>query len=201
MAFIGMRHVVACELDSHTDGSEPTYKTSGGFDVGGAISANLTKNKNANGALYYDDALGESDDGLISLDLDIGLDDILEDVQEKMGLLEKTTAGSPSVTTYYETSKNPKALGIGYMRVRRKNGVTSYQGIWVYKMQFSINNETANTKGESIEWQTPTINGKGFGLAIDSSGELTFRKFRLFQSAADAATWLDGLANISRSSG
>ena len=198
MAFIGLRHVVACELDSHTDGSEPTYKSNGGFDVGGAINANLTKNRNTNGDLYYDDALGESDVGLISLGLDLGLDDLLEETQDKMGIMKAVTAGSPSVTTYYETSANPKQLGLGYMRVRRKNNVTSYQGVWIYKIQFSMNNETAQTKGESIEWQTPTVNGKAFGLDVDSSGDLTFRKIQKFSSESACGTWLDNLAHITR---
>ena len=197
MAYIGMRHVVACQLSSHTDGAEPTYETTG-FDVGGAISANLTKTRNTNGDLYYDDALGESDQGLIALGLELGVDDITEDVMDKFGILKKVTAGSPSVTTYYETSANPKAVGIGYMRVRQKKGVMKYQGIWIYKMQFSADNESAQTKGESIEWQTPTINGEGFGLLIDSSGDLTFRKIQVFDTAAAAASWLDGIAHITR---
>ena len=199
MAMIGMRHVVACPLASHTAGSEPSYESGKGFDVGGAISANLTKNRNTNGKLYYDDALGESDKGLISLGLDLNVDDITEDALDKLGILVKKTAGSPAVTTYYETSKNPVPVGLGYMRVRQKKGVTKYQAIWIYKIQMSMDNENAQTKGESIEWQTPTLNGEGFGLDVDGGEDLTFRKIQVFDTSTAAATWLDGLASISRS--
>ena len=201
MAFIGMRHVVGAAITAETAGSEPTYGTSGsGFDIGKAIQGNLNINRNDN-PLYADDAIAENDNGITSMDLELGLDDLLEETQEKMGLLKKTTAGTPSVTTYYETSKPSKYMGVGYMRVRQKDSQIKYQGIWIYKVQFSKNNETAQTKGESIEWQTPTVNGRCMGMNIDSSGDLSYRKIQLFDTETAAATWLDGLANVSRSGG
>jgi len=197
MAMIGMRHVVAAAFpDNFTEGSAPTY--SSGFDVGGAISANLTKTRNTNGALYYDDALGENDQGLISLGLELGVDDLTEAVLDKMGILKAVSTGSPLVTTYYETSANPTALGIGYMRVRQKHNVVTYQAIWIYKMQFVMDSESAQTKGETIQWQTPTVNGTGFGLKIDSSDDLSFREIRTFETESDAAGYLDTKAGISR---
>ena len=201
MAFIGMRHVVGAVITAETAGSEPTYGTSGsGFDIGKAITGNLTINRNTT-PLYADDAIAEDDNGINSMDLELGLDDLLEDVQGKMGLLKETTAGSPAVTTYYETSEAAKNIGLGYERVRRKNGVTKFQAIWIYKVLFSRNNENSQTKGESIEWNTPTINGRCAGLNVDGSNALSFRKIRVFDTESEANTWLDGLANITRSGG
>lgn len=196
MAFIGMRHVVAAELDSHTAGSEPSYK-SGGWDVGKAIAGNLTITRN-NNPLRADDVIAEDDNGITDMELELGLDDILEDIQAKMGILKEVTAGSPSVTTYYDTSASAKDIGVGYIRVRRKNGSTKFQAIWIYKTKFSKNSENSQTKGESIEWQTPTINGKCVGLDVDGSGDVSFRKIRNFTSESDANTFLDSLAHISR---
>jgi len=196
MAFIGMRHVVAAELDSHTAGSEPSYKSSG-WDVGKAIAGNLTITRN-NNPLRADDVIAEDDNGITDMELELGLDDILEDIQAKMGILKEVTAGSPSVTTYYDTSASAKDIGVGYIRVRRKNGSTKFQAIWIYKTKFSKNSENSQTKGESIEWQTPTINGKCVGLDVDGSGDVAFRKIRNFDSESDANTFLDSLAHISR---
>ena len=179
MAFIGMRHVVGAPITSHTDGAEPTYGT--GFDVGGAIRGDLTINR-ATEDLYYDDVLGESDNGITSMELELGLDDLTEDVQDSFGIIKKKTTGegTAAVTVYYDTTAASKAVGVGYMRVRRKGGVTTYQGIWVYKSLFAKNNENAATKGETLEWQTPTIVGKCSGIYIDSSGEGYFRKIQAF---------------------
>lgn len=196
MAFIGMRHVVCAKFDEHTAGSEPTY-TSDGMDVGRAISANLTINRNSN-PLNGDDVLIEDDNGITSIDVELGVDDVSEETQAYMGIVKAVTAGTPSVTTYYDTSDSSIPVGLGYIRVRRKNDVTTYQAIWIYKCMFTVSNEASQTKGESVEWQTATLNGKAAGLAITSTGEMTFRKKQNFSTEGAAAAWLDALAGISR---
>ena len=60
------------------------------------------------------------------------------------------------------------------------------------------NNETSQTKGESVEWQTATLTGKASGLNISASFEKAFRKIQNFDSESAAAAWLDALASISR---
>lgn len=195
MAFIGMRHVVMAKVASHTPGSEPTY--SAGKVAGKAITGNLTINRNSN-PLYADDVIAEDDNGITNMELELGLDDLLEDVQAYMGLLKEVTSGSgtSTVTTYYETSASANNVGVGYIRVRRKNGVTTYQAVWIYESLFSKNAENSQTKGETIEWQTPTVNGRCMGLDVDGSGEVSFRKIQNFSAEDDAAEWLDTLAEI-----
>ena len=196
MAMIGLRYVVAAKLTAHTDGSEPTYGTSGsGIVAGGAINANLTITRNTN-ELYYDDVLGESDNSITSMQLELGLDDLLEATQEYLLGTVAKTSGSPTVTTYYDTSKAAPYVGIGYIRVRKKNGAVKYQAVWYFKVQFGLTAENSTTKGESIQWQTPTITGKCAGLYVDSSGDASFRKKQVFDTEADAKAWLKGLANV-----
>ena len=101
MAFIGMRHVVVAELDTHTDGSEPTYKA--GMIAGKAIQGNLTKTFNDN-PLPADDADAENDNSLLSMSLELGLDDLEEDAKVYMGLLKST--GSDNEKTYFEWMNN-----------------------------------------------------------------------------------------------
>lgn len=193
MAFIGMRHVVAAPLTAHTAGAEPTYNT--GFVVGMAISANLTINRN-NNPLYADDVIAEDDNGITGMEVEIGVDDLTDEIEADMGLVKKVEGTSGAAATYYDTDEPAKDLGVGYIRVRRKNGVTTYQGIWIYKTKFSKTSEAAQTKGESIEWQTPTVTGRCVALNTTGSGELRFRKRQTFETEAAAAAWLDGLANI-----
>ena len=191
MAMIGMRYVVASPLQTHTDGSEPTYGT--GFVVGGAISGNLSITRNDND-LYYDDALGESDNGITAMSLELGIDDLLEEVEEKLLNVVKKT--SNSVNTYHETTKAAPYVGLGYIRVRRKNGETKYQAVWAYKAQFGQTGENTTTKGQTIEWQTPTITGKIAGIDVDGTGDDTFRKKQVFTSESAAKNWLKTLAGI-----
>jgi hypothetical protein len=196
MAFIGMRHVVVAKVATHSAGSEPTY--SAGMVAGKAITGNLTINRN-NNPLYADDVIAEDDNGITSMELELGLDDMMEDVQEYLGLIEKKTVGTgtDAVTTYYDTDKSGNDVGVGYIRVRRKNGETKFQALWIYNALFSIESENSQTKGETIEWNTPTANGRCKGLDVDGSGDRKFRKRQLFDTESAAATWLDGLAQIS----
>ena len=196
MAFIGMRHVVAAKVASHTDGSAPTYSNDGVI-VGKAIAGNLTINRN-NNPLYADDAIAEDDNGVTGIEIELGTDDLMEDVLAYLGLLKKQTDGSgaSAVTKYLETSKAAEDVGVGYIRVRQKNNVVKFQTVWIYSAKFSLNSENSRTKGESIEWETPTIVGRCKGLLIDDSGDITFREKRIFDDYDEAVEYIDGLAHI-----
>ena len=198
MAFIGMRHVVVSKITARPENAEPTYGE--GMIMGKAISGNLTITRNDN-PLHADDAIAENDRGITAMSLELGLDDLLEDVQVYIGMLKEVTADS--ATTYYESSASPDNVGVGYIRVRRKGGVTRYQAIWIYDIIFGRDSETSQTKGETIEWQTPTVNGQCMSHMIPSidPNEALFRKVRVFDTAQAAETWLDTLAGITAAGG
>lgn len=197
MAFIGMRHVVVAKITDRPENAAPTY--SAGMVAGKAITGNLTINRNSN-PLYADDVIAEEDNGITSMSLELGLDDLLEDVQAYMGLLKEVTSSGASggEKTYYETAKSADNVGVGYIRVRRKNGVTKYQAIWIYDALFGRTAENSQTKGETIEWQTPTITGTCMGQYISTVdlSEAVFRQIKMFDTSAEAETWLDSLAGI-----
>ena len=195
MAFIGLRKAIAAPLATEPGNAEPTYG-SGGSVIGKAIQANLTITRN-NNPLYADDTIVEDDNSITAMSLELGLDDLApEDRVKVLGLVKKTAGTNPAVDTYYDTDASAPYVGFGYIRVRRKAGVTSYQACWIYKAKFSFEDESTQTKGESIEWQTPTINGRCMGISRDASGRLDFRARQVFASEADAKTWLNTKAGI-----
>ena len=197
MAFIGMRYPVVALITAETAGAEPTYGTSGsGMVLGKAISGNLTINRN-NNPLYADDTVAEDDNGITSMDIEVGVDDLTDEVRAYV-LGELTVAGSQTSdpTVYYNTDGSANYVGFGYIRVRRKSGVTSYQAVWMYKVLFSETSENSQTKGERIEWQTPTLTGRGMGVFITGKGTC-FRKRATFETETAAKAWLNTQANIS----
>ena len=195
MAFIGLRKAIAAPIATEPGNAEPTYGT-GGSVIGKAIQANLTITRN-NNPLYADDTIVEDDNSITAMSLELGLDDLApEDRVKVLGLVKKTAGTNPAVDTYYDTDASAPYVGFGYIRVRRKSGVTSYEANWLYKVMFSEETENSQTKGESIEWQTPTITGRVMGVSIDSTGALVFRKKQYFTTEGDAVTWLNGLAGI-----
>lgn len=196
MAYIGMRHVVAATVRTEVKGSPLEYNA--GMVVGYAIQGNLTWER-ADNPLHGDDVVVENDNGVTGGTLEIGTDDLLEAVRAYMlGLVQH----SGQDTHIYETTEDPAPyVGIGYMRVRRKRGVTSFQAIWYHKAMFGETNENSQTKGQNIEWQTPTITGRIMGVYNDNSGMANFRTEAYFATEAEATAWLDAKANITAQAG
>lgn len=195
MAFIGMRHVVAAKIATETPGAALTY--SAGMVVGKAIQGNLTWDRNDN-PLYADDAIAENDNGATGGSIGLVTDDLLDTVRAYLLGDEAISVGTgTSATTEYESTDEPAPyVGFGYMRVRVKNGVTSYQAVWYHKAQFGETSENAQTKGQTIEWQTPTLTGRIMGVNDNADGQIRFRRRATFETAAAAIAWLDDKAGI-----
>jgi len=194
MAFIGLRYPVAAVFAQTADGAMPTY--TGGTVIGRAIQANLTKTHN-NNPLYADDVIDEDDNSLTAMSLSLGLNDLLDDKRALLLGDIPVQSGSAATGEYDEASVASQPVGFGYIRVRKKAGLVKYQAVWYWKMVFSEESEDAQTKGESIEWQTPTLTGRVFGCYIDSTGSPKFRRRKTFDTEAEAKTWLNAKAGIS----
>lgn len=195
MAFVGMQHVVAAKITAKPDNAMPTY--SAGMVIGKAIQAELSITRNSN-PLYADDVVAEDDNSITAMSVSIGMDDFSEEAQAYLGLLKEVTGTGADDKTYYETSGSADSAGLGYMRVRRKGGITTYQGVWVLDVLFGIESENSQTKGESIEWQTPTVNGQAAAhmiTTIDTDNPI-FRMKKNFTTAAACIDWLDEQAGI-----
>lgn len=198
MAIIGMRHPVVAKLKEHTDGSMPTYEK--GMVVGRAIQGNLTITRN-NNPLYADDTEAENDNGVTAMSLEMGTDDVTEEVEAYMTNLEEAEAQDIEGATkaYYETDASAPDVGLGYIRVRKLRGKLSYQGLWYFKGKAGINSENTQTKGESITWQTPTVSARFEALDVDGTGTHKYRMKVPFETYEDAEKWLDKMANIQAS--
>ena len=187
MAFIGMRYPVFAKVATEPANAALTY--TGGMVMGHAISGNLTITRNDN-PLYGDDVVVEDDNGVTAMSIEMGLDDIAD--AARVALL-----GDKADESAYETvGEGADYVGFGYIRVRRLNGATTFQGVWYHKAIFGQTAENAQTKGEHIEWQTPTLTGRVMGVYNDAGGKAHFRQIQNFTTEAAALTWLDGKAGI-----
>ena len=189
MAEIGMQYPVWAEITGYSNTGAPVYGT--GMVIGKAVSANLNWQKEDN-ELYGDDSVAETDSSITGYTLDVGITALDESKAGKMVGLRKV-----GTTDEYEiTDEDPPYGGHGYIRVLKRNGVRLYKAVFYPKIQFSIPNETSNTKGKSISWGTPVANGKGMAVYEDSSGKGKFRKEQVFTTLAAAKAYLNGKLNI-----
>lgn len=191
MAFVGMRHPVVATVATEVAGQALTYNA--GMVMGHAIMGNLTITRNQN-PLRGDDVEVENDNSITGMSIEMGLDDIMEAVRVYMLGLE---AVDGETNQWDETAAPAPYVGFGYIRVRKKNGITSFQAIWCHKAQFGQTAENSATKGEAIEWQTPTLTGRIMGVYNSSGNEPSFRHIALFATEADAIAWLNTKANMS----
>ena len=189
MAYVGLKHPVFSPISSEPAGSVPVYGT--GLIVGYALEANITI-KHSDAKLYADDDVRESDNSFLSGTVTLGIDDLnKEAVIAMLGSQEKTVDDLSVVRDAALYVSTPG--GFGYYRVRKKTGVRYIRAFWYYKTQWAMPSESAKTKGETVEWQTPSVEGDIF--TIDDADN-TWRDTYDATTEADAVAWLNEKANI-----
>ena len=187
----GMRHPVWAPLQSHTDGSEPTYGA--GRVIQEAIEATINFNADTSNGLYGDDVLVDMDDGITGYTVNFNPTG-LKDADRAAILGEEVTTGS----VYEITDAGSPWGGFGYFRVMRDDNRTRYyEAYWCRKIKFREPSQTTRTKEGSVQWRTPTLEGTGAGLIVDGGEKIKYIKHKTFETAAAAKSWLDGLANVS----
>lgn len=193
MPRVGMRHVVAAQIDvdKEVSGQPLTYKA--GMIATRAVAATITYERDEN-KFYADDVLAESDNGAANGTISIEGSEFLPEARVYLFNVREVTEGDKKI--YRETSAPSPYIGLGYMTVTIFKGVYKYTAYWIHKMQFALSGDNAKTKGDTIEWQTETAEGSIMGVVIDDKGEPAFRDFVEFDTAAEATEWLNTKAGI-----
>lgn len=192
MAHIGMKYPVAA---AWKEGN--TYEK--GFVVAKAINFTGTPNKNEV-ELYADDGVAETDRSVKDWGTSLGVDDLSLKVQaDLLGHKYVEASGDDDTGTPESievgTDDEPPFFGMGFYKRRKKNGVVSFTAIWLYKVQNSEPTENAETKGDTVNFQTATIEGKAYPVEVD--GKMSIGKKLIFKTEAAAKKWLETQAKIS----
>ena len=167
MARIGLNNLWYSHLSEALDGT-PSYD--GAKSFGKAVSANANISNNS-AALYADDALAESDtsfqNGTLTLGVDDDRDTTFADVLGHTVTAEgEVVRNSNDVAPY---------VGVARIIVKMVNNIKLYKVEILYKVKFGEPSQDDNTKGESVEFATPSIEGQISTLANgDWSDSKTF---------------------------
>lgn len=83
-------------------------------------------------------------------------------------------------------------MGVGRVVTKMINGAYKYKAEFIYKVKFSEPSADESTKGESVEFSTPEIEG-----IISALGDVngTWGTSKTFDTKSDALTWLQQLMN------
>lgn len=191
MAFVGLLYAVAAPIQTEADGQAITYGK--GQVIGGMMTAEISYTRNSN-PLYADDRVMEEDNSITGGTIKMGVDDVNDDARVMM--LGDVKEGDAGEEVYHETGESAPYVGAGYIRVRRKDNKTNYIAYWVHKAIFGIGTESAKTKGQNIEWQTPTLEGSIMGVKNNAALQTRFRERRTFTKESEARAWLNKKAGI-----
>lgn len=190
-ANVGMIYPVAATVSAYTPGSSITYGT--GKVIAEARSATLTWNRE-DGHFYGDNAELDSANGVLGYTLDFEPTGLTDEARAYL-LGETVSTGEYSINS----SASPD-VGFGYVRLMRTTGTSgvtdSYEAWWFKKLKFGLGSEESRTKEQNVEWRTPTLNGVGAGVSLDTSGKLVFADHKTFTTLSDAKSYLNGKAGI-----
>jgi len=149
MATIGLDRLYYAPITEAPATGDETYGTP--VMLAKAISAELSVEL-AEATLYADDGPSEVIREFKGGKLALGVDDIGKAAAE---ILTGATADSKGVlVSTSEDSGKPVAIGF-----RAKKGNGKYRYFWLYKVLFSVPSDSLATKGDSITFQTPKIEG------------------------------------------
>lgn len=148
MATIGLDKLFYAPITEDNSGNE-TYGTP--VQLAKAISADLSVELNE-ATLYADDGEAEVVKEFKSGTLSLGIDDIGHDAAA--ALIGATVDQNGVLISGGEDSAKPVAIGF---RARKANG--KYKYYWLYRVLFGIPATNLATKGDSITFSTPTIEG------------------------------------------
>ena len=148
MATIGLDKLYYAKI-TEGDNGEETYGTP--VQLAKAMTADLSIEL-AEATLYADDGAAEVVKEFKSGTLSLGVDDI--GVQAAQDLTGAKIDTNKVLISASEDGGEPVAIGF---RAKKANG--KYRYFWLYRVKFGIPSASLTTKGESITFSTPTIEG------------------------------------------
>ena len=180
MALIGLNNFWYSHLTEAADGT-PSFD--GAHNLGKAVSCSVSITNNS-AELYADDALAESDTSFQSGTVTLGVDDDRE--ATFADLLGHSITEQGEVT--YNTNDVAPWVALARIVVKMVNNVRLYKVKVLYKVKFAEPSEDENTKGETVEFSTPSIEGKVAQLA---NGD--WKTAKTFSTKAEALAFINAL--------
>lgn len=137
----------------------------------------------AEGSLNADDAQVEYDKEFNYAEVTLNTSTIPIEAHEEM-FGHKVNEGKTGAT--FNKDDQAKYVGMGWISVEKVDGVRKFIGNVLYKVKFSEPSEDYSTKGDSIEYKTPSITGRAIA---NEDGD--WKDFEAFDASEDALKWIN----------
>lgn len=192
MAKIGIKGLTYAPYTSGGEGTAVVYGTGVKLDDY-MIRADISEER-ADADFYADDHKIDSDNSMTGASIVLELANMTDALEKEfLGYVPASTASGADLNI---TDAAAPFVGVGFIKKERYKGTITYKGYWFYKVQFTRDTDSVNTKGESVEFQTETVNGDALAVTLESSGASIFYTTCRKSTEADVRTWLNGKAGI-----
>lgn len=164
--------------------------------AGAAVEYGVSWETSDDNPLYADNAIRENDNGTFqSGELTLGTDDLSENISKTLlGLKTRTDTfgnGKKATVTIYDDDAKAPFLGFGIIETHQIDNADSFRVVFLPKVQFRLPENAATTKGESIEWQTPSITASVMRSdQANENGKHPWMEDAWFDNEADAIEYL-----------
>ncbi len=182
MAFIGLRKPYVAKYDRSTN----AY--SDGFRYSHAVSMNVTPNY-SEASLYGDDEQVEYEKSFTNANIELGTTSTPIQAANVMFGHEVDLVNNKVI---FKATDDPNYVGVGAVVPEKVDGVRKFIGVVFPCVKFSDSAESYNTKGDQLQFGTPTISGLGIP---DASGE--WKITRTYDNESDAMLFVMGFLGIS----
>lgn len=172
------------------NGGTVTYEDGG--SLGKAISLDLSVDGADDNILYADNAPAESASTFAGGTVKIGTDDLYDDAAvDILGWEVKELTEPEKVKEIIRKARAVAPyMGVGGIVKHIRNGATAWTAIILTKTQFKDPGISVITQGETIDWQTPELEGNV--MRDDSEDEVWCRQ-ATFSTEAFAKAYIDGI--------
>lgn len=166
-----------------------TYTGGAVFAKAVEFSASIESGDDNN--LYADNGIAESDRSFGGGTISVTTDEISQAAAAAiLGITPDTiTVGTETDVSemVYDDDMAIPDLGFGIVIKKKVNGVDKYRAVFFHKIKFNIPEDAATTQGETIEWQTPVIEGT---IMRDDSTKHAWKSEVTVDSEATAVAYL-----------
>lgn len=156
--------------------------------LAGAIECKVALNI-AEASLYDDDTLDEKESVVTNGTITLGINEA-DDSKFAVLLGNKTTEieGKDTIEVTSNTGDTSKPIGFGHIVTKIVQHIKKYKVEFFPKVTFKPFMQDAKTKGESLEFTTPSVEGTIFPLK-----DGTWEKHATFNTEDDAISYLNSL--------
>lgn len=183
MAFIGLRKPYVAKYDKATG----TYSL--GFKYSNAVSYNVNPNY-AEASLYGDDMQVEYDKQFINAAISLGTTSTPIQAAEVLFGHEVDEANNRVI---YKATDESNYVGVGVVVPEKVDGASKFIAMIVLCAKFADSAESFTTKGDQLQFTTPTIEGQA--VAADDDGN--WKETQTFDTATEAEAYIKNFLNIS----